>query len=95
MECIICFFSQLQLVGILDCKDRNHLFGLPVFLPWAPQTYIFRGSFMVTNLVFRWPKPIFFMVLGGSYCLQHDPWENEQNTLLIFGIFVTIKCTMP
>ena len=27
-------------------------------LPWAPKTYIFRG-FMVNNLVFRWPKPLY------------------------------------
>ena len=29
-----------------------------------PNTYIFRGFFMVNNPVFRWPKPLFFMVLG-------------------------------
>ena len=29
-----------------------------------PQTYIFSKVFMVNNLVFRWPKLLFFMVLG-------------------------------
>ena len=29
----------------------------------GPQTYIFRG-FMVHNMVFRWPKPLFFMGLA-------------------------------
>jgi len=34
-----------------------------VYLPWAPKTYIFE-VFMVNHLVFMWPKPLFFMVLG-------------------------------
>ena len=33
----------------------------------------FSGFFMVTNLVFRWPKPLSFMVLGsqGIYIYVH------------------------
>ena len=48
--------------------------------PWAPKP-IFLEVFMVNNLVFRWPKPLFFMVLGahivffpfsGHFPVNHD-----------------------
>jgi len=34
------------------------------YIPLAPQTYIFRVLFDGEKLGFRWPKPLFFMVLG-------------------------------
>ena len=40
------------------CKKQ----GL-VNIPWAP-TPTFLEVLMVNNLIFRWPKPLFFMVLG-------------------------------
>ena len=34
--------------------------------------------FIVNNLVFRWPKPLFFMVLGGSwYILAEHEWRQR------------------
>ena len=39
--------------------------------------YVFRGVWMVNSLVFRWPKPLFFMVLGAQSCHIHyiyHPW---------------------
>ena len=41
-------------------KEVENPFG---YVPWATKTYILE-VFMVNNLVFRWPKPLFFMVLG-------------------------------
>ena len=34
-------------------------------IPWTPRTYMFRGFYGKKNLVFRWPKPWFFMVGRG------------------------------
>ena len=40
----------------------------------GPPKPIFLEVFMVNNLVFRWPKPLFFMVLGahGSWCYGRE-----------------------
>ena len=40
--------------------------------------------FMVNNLVFRWPKPLFFMVLGahGIFYLQNLDAVHPPNCLL-------------
>ena len=36
---------------------------ITLLIPWAPKP-TFLEVFMVYNLVFRWPKPLFFMVWG-------------------------------
>ena len=38
------------------------LFNLSLSIPLAPKPAFF-GFFMVNNLLFRWPTPLFFMVL--------------------------------
>ena len=53
VELFICFCWGRGCV----CVDDVHQ------LPWAPKTYINLEVCMVNNLVFRWPKPLFFMVL--------------------------------
>ena len=53
-----------------------------------PQIYILE-VFMVNNLVFRWPKPLFFMVLGAhgnnglirSYSLIGETTQEWNDTL--------------
>ena len=52
--------------------DPCDLVYLPTNLPNENQLNVYHGPpkptlfevFMVNNLVFRWPKPFFFMVLG-------------------------------
>ena len=37
---------------------------LYIYIPWAHQTYMFRGFHgKYSNLVCKWPKPLFFMVI--------------------------------
>ena len=38
-----------------------------VYIYHGPPKPNFLEVFMVNNLVFRWPKPLFFMVLGAVY----------------------------
>ena len=55
---------------------------------------------MVNNLVFRWPKPLFFMVLGahGIYIYRytyiygcHDSWMCQQ----VGAVFPPFFCASP
>ena len=43
-----------------------------IFTYHGPPKPTFLEVFMVNNLVFRWPKPLFFMVLGahGTYTMN-------------------------
>ena len=48
----------------------------------GPPKPTFLEVFMVNNLVFRWPKPLFFMVLGAQGTLrepQHTPSHRNRN----------------
>lgn len=48
-----------------DQRPRLFVVGICwVFKAWAPPKPTFLGFFMVNHLVVRWPKPLFFMVLG-------------------------------
>ena len=62
---------------------------------------------MVNDLVFRWPKPLFFMVLGahGIYIYRYklrEKWDDlpfqlvqdfrKINSILSFLSFVQLKC---
>ena len=57
----------------------SFLLGLPIFRGYhGPPKPTFLEVFLVNNLVFRWPKPLFFMVLGAhgmlnvwGVCLLH------------------------
>ena len=40
----------------------------------GPPKPTFLEVFMVNNLVFRWPKPVFFMVLGAHGNQYKDPY---------------------
>ena len=48
--------------------DQNYYVCICIYIYIStmgpPQTYIFSKVFMVNNLVFRWPKLLFFMVFG-------------------------------
>ena len=45
------------------------------YLYHEPPKPTFLEVFMVNNLVFRWPKPLFFMVLGAHGSFIGHPWE--------------------
>ena len=46
-------------------QPRNYLEGHPRYRKYhGPPKPTFLEVFMVNNLVFRWPKPLFFVVLG-------------------------------
>ncbi len=51
-------------------------------------TCIFQSLFMVNNMVFRWPKHLFFMVLGahGWYSLKSNPCQ----IMLVFNIYLDL-----
>ena len=78
---VLFFYQKLQTQTIIDWamykKRSNGCFvGNSNHIPWAPKP-TFLEVFMVTNLVFSWPKPLFFMVLGahGSECVFFFlPW---------------------
>ena len=61
--------------------DLFHIFqlGASTINYHGPPTYL--DVFMVNNMVFMWPKPLFFMVLGarGSYCLPLRLTEEEDS----------------
>ena len=50
-------------------RNQNHRFQSK--FAYCKLFGVYAGVFMVNNLVFRWPKPLFFMVLGahGIYTL--------------------------
>ena len=54
---------------VLPAKTRFFKMALKYHLYHEPPKPAFLAVFMVNNLVFRWPKPFFFMVLGahGTY----------------------------
>ena len=57
--------------------SRNQVWNLYIY--HGPLKPTFLEAFMVNNLVFRWPKPLFFMVLGahGIYT-----WNSKANQFL-------------
>ena len=50
-----------------------------IYIYHGPPKPTFLEVFMVNNMVFRWPKPLFFMVLG-------DPGGNSREFGLNLGI---------
>ena len=53
-ECVLMFLHHQRLI---HPTQIYHIY---------PQTYIcLEGFFIVNTLVFRWPKPLWFMVFGG------------------------------
>ena len=60
-------------------KMPSYLLKLLLHLPWAPKP-TFLEVFMVNNLVFRWPKPLFFMVLGAHGTVAS---QQESNRLAV------------
>ena len=81
------FFSwPLKMLGD-DTLFKNHFANFR-YIPWAQNTYILEVS-MVNNLVFRWPKPLFFMVLGAhgtceTICVYRLHSERFDHPLGIF-----------
>ena len=59
-------------------SGRCHMYvNIYIYTPRAPQTYILE-VFMVKNLFFfRWPKPLFFMVLGAHGIYIYIPWGSK------------------
>ena len=78
-----------------DGKATNH--GTNPIIYHGPPKPTFLEVFMVNNLVFRWPKPLFFMVLGahGIYKINLNitllEWKknlpNFQTSMFSYGIF--------
>ena len=64
-------WTTVEAAGLQDLLWKNYIYYKYIYIPWAPRTYMFRVFFMVNNLVFRWPKPLLFMVWGahGIYCI--------------------------
>ena len=55
-------------------------FGAKKGCHWPNQNLHFLEGFMVNNLVFRWPKPLFFMVLGAHGMCIHRKKKQKQKT---------------
>ena len=79
-----------------------------IYIYHGPPKPTFLQVFMVNNLVFRWPKPLFFMVLGahGVYIyiyicmyiictIAYAPYgkKNYTNQQLFFSSNIAIFCT--
>ena len=81
---------RLQGAAATACAPRsyritgNHL-GMNTF--HGPPKPTFLEVFMVNNLVFRWPKPVFFMVLGAHGFVVPPP--NPKKTGEIFWCHLT------
>ena len=62
----------------LFCEPGLGIFRMhgELYTRGAPQTYMGLEVFMVNNLVFRWPKPLFFMVLGAHGIWSLNEWLN-------------------
>ena len=50
-----------------------------IHIPWAPKPTCLEDfmSFMVNNLVFKWPKTLNFHGFGGSWCLLEGSSQDE------------------
>ena len=65
--------------GVLERQPDS--VGRKILLYDGPPKPIFLEVFMVNNLVFRWPKPLFFMVLGahGSFSCNMKSTQKFKN----------------
>ena len=61
------FQSYRAPVSQVANHDQNYYVYIYIYIPWAPPNLHFLEVFMVNNLVFRWPKLLFFHGFGGSW----------------------------
>ena len=71
-----------MLLYIMDFAIHTHMcvrlytykIYICIYMPWAPQTYMFR-CFMVNSLDFRWPIPLIsFHGWKGAHVFFHVPF---------------------
>ena len=83
--------TNIAIAGISPCFERKYIFKrsilhcyvrLPECIPFLPRKPTFLERFMVNHLVFRWPKPLFFMVLGAH--IKKAPYHFPANPTTIF-----------
>lgn len=65
-----------KMMGKGDVNFQGWTLKLPgsKYTPWAPKTYFF-SFFLVSNLVFRWPRPSSFMLLGAKMAIRSRSWH--------------------
>ena len=88
-----CFFKSCLLKQVLQVSNlrpscRRSFFG---FIYHGPPTPTCLEVLMVNNLVFRWPKPLFFIVLGA-----HGRSKIFDSSFFPKGLgFVRSECILP